>query len=172
MTQDAAIAESLNMGKMAIDNGQSGYPCPSCVWNLDIKATSFRGNELTYSDSVTVAQWHLIMASQICLILGHHRFRKLPSQQTDGQTLLLISDWMTIKSLDQLLSVLMPFCTCRPNFTCTPEHTQHAQDIHHCGREDTSRGLDPLSGLILGLRPANERWHYFVTTSLIGWVQS
>ena len=28
-----------------------------------------------------------------------------------------------------------------------------------------------ITGLILGLRPANERWRYFVTTSLIGWVQ-
>ena len=28
------------------------------------------------------------------------------------------------------------------------------------------------SGLILGLHPANERWCYFVTTSLIGWVQA
>ena len=27
-------------------------------------------------------------------------------------------------------------------------------------------------GLILGLRPANERWRYFVTTSLIDWVQA
>ena len=27
-------------------------------------------------------------------------------------------------------------------------------------------------GLILGLRPANERWRYIVTTSLIGWVQT
>ena len=28
-----------------------------------------------------------------------------------------------------------------------------------------------LSGLILGLRPTNERRRYFVTTSLIGWAQ-
>ena len=28
------------------------------------------------------------------------------------------------------------------------------------------------TGLILGLHPANERWRYFVTTSLIGWVQA
>ena len=28
------------------------------------------------------------------------------------------------------------------------------------------------TGLILGLRPANERWRYFVTTSLIGWEQA
>ena len=28
------------------------------------------------------------------------------------------------------------------------------------------------TGLILGLRPANERWRYFVTTSLIGWPQA
>ena len=28
------------------------------------------------------------------------------------------------------------------------------------------------AGLILGLRPANERRRYFVTTSLIGWVQA
>ena len=26
--------------------------------------------------------------------------------------------------------------------------------------------------LILGLRPANETWRYFVTTSLIGWAQA
>ena len=29
-----------------------------------------------------------------------------------------------------------------------------------------------LSGLILGLHPANERRRYFVTTVLIGWVQA
>ena len=29
-----------------------------------------------------------------------------------------------------------------------------------------------LAGLILGLHPANERWHYFVMPSLIGWVQT
>ena len=28
------------------------------------------------------------------------------------------------------------------------------------------------TGLILGLRPANERQRYFVTTSLIDWVQT
>ena len=28
------------------------------------------------------------------------------------------------------------------------------------------------TGMILGLRPANERWRYFVMTSLIGWVQA
>ena len=27
-------------------------------------------------------------------------------------------------------------------------------------------------GLILGLRPANEGWLYFVTMSLIGWAQA
>ena len=29
-----------------------------------------------------------------------------------------------------------------------------------------------IIGIILGLRPANERWHYFVMTSFIGWVQA
>ena len=29
-----------------------------------------------------------------------------------------------------------------------------------------------ITGLIIGLRPANERWCYFVTTSLIGWAQA
>ena len=31
---------------------------------------------------------------------------------------------------------------------------------------------DAIPGLILGLRPANERCRYFVTTSLIGWAQA
>ena len=29
-----------------------------------------------------------------------------------------------------------------------------------------------IIGLILGLHPANEKWRYFVTTSLIDWVQA
>ena len=29
-----------------------------------------------------------------------------------------------------------------------------------------------ITGLILGLRPTNERRRYFVTTSLIGWAQA
>ena len=29
-----------------------------------------------------------------------------------------------------------------------------------------------VSGLILGLHPANERRRYYVTASLIGWVQT
>ena len=36
--------------------------------------------------------------------------------------------------------------------------------------------LVPTNGsyteLYLGLRPANERWRYFVTMSLIGWAQA
>ena len=32
--------------------------------------------------------------------------------------------------------------------------------------------LYPVAGLSLGLRPANERRRYFVTKSLIGWVQA
>ena len=32
--------------------------------------------------------------------------------------------------------------------------------------------LSESTGLILGLHPANERWNYFVTTSLVGWSQA
>ena len=32
--------------------------------------------------------------------------------------------------------------------------------------------IDVIPGLILGLPPANERRRYFVTTSLIDWVQT
>ena len=35
-----------------------------------------------------------------------------------------------------------------------------------------NRVLIGYTGLILGLRPANERRRYFVTTSLIGWAQA
>ena len=34
------------------------------------------------------------------------------------------------------------------------------------------QGSASVSGLILGLRPANERSRYKVTTSLIGWAQA
>ena len=40
-------------------------------------------------------------------------------------------------------------------------------------RDDRSTGLGPCNtGLILGFRPANERRRYFVTLSLIGWMQT
>ena len=40
-------------------------------------------------------------------------------------------------------------------------------------RHQTTRGHDlTVSGLILGLRSANERRRYFITTSLMGWVQA
>ena len=34
------------------------------------------------------------------------------------------------------------------------------------------KSIDYVTELILGLRPANERRRYFVTTSLIGWAQT
>ena len=46
----------------------------------------------------------------------------------------------------------------------------------HCVKEKKSavqKSTHPMcTGMILGLRPANERWCYFVTTSLIGWAQT
>ena len=43
---------------------------------------------------------------------------------------------------------------------------------HHDASLYTILFLDHISGLILGLRPANERRRYFVTTSLIDWAQT
>ena len=37
---------------------------------------------------------------------------------------------------------------------------------------DIRRFQCSIAGLILGLRPANERRRYFVTPSLIGWAQT
>ena len=42
----------------------------------------------------------------------------------------------------------------------------HTNIDKHC-----VRGNLTITGLIPGLRPANERWRYFVTKSLIGWAQ-
>ena len=50
--------------------------------------------------------------------------------------------------------------------------------IFHCPRNSPQYLKDPnslliaISGLILGLHPANERRCYYVTTSLIGWAQT
>ena len=41
-----------------------------------------------------------------------------------------------------------------------------------CDTCNSSVTIEGKSGLILGLRPANERWRYFVTTYLIGWAQA
>ena len=47
----------------------------------------------------------------------------------------------------------------------------------YMGSIDYNFGAMPVTmigdtGMILGLRPANERRRYFVTTSLIGWAQA
>ena len=39
-------------------------------------------------------------------------------------------------------------------------------------QQNKTKTMCIYTGLILGLRPANERRRYFVTTSLIGWVQA
>ena len=42
----------------------------------------------------------------------------------------------------------------------------------HVSKKDVSISSLSLAGLILGLRPANERRCYKTTPSLIGWVQT
>ena len=52
---------------------------------------------------------------------------------------------------------------------------QFKWDVALCKLPKQHKGLSVLAsttGLILGLRPANERQGYSVTTSLIGWVQA
>ena len=50
------------------------------------------------------------------------------------------------------------------------ETTSGDLQIHRSGIDKLS--ALPKAGPILGLLPANERWHYFVTMSLIGWAQA
>ena len=52
---------------------------------------------------------------------------------------------------------------------CYNHHHRHVLCNNICIRPCYSI---TYSGLILGLRPANERCSYFVTTSLIGWAQT
>ena len=54
-----------------------------------------------------------------------------------------------------------------------PRHYEHGIDLGwlFCAWLHTAGAHDQYTGLILGLRPANERRRYKVTTSLIGWAQ-
>ena len=82
-------------------------------------------------------------------------------------------------------------CTCLNAFVCATEEVGHRQECLHCTGPSSWWSkliLRPQiirvywsvclqvftgnTGLILGLRPANERRRYFVTTSLSGWVQA
>ena len=54
-------------------------------------------------------------------------------------------------------------------------HTPHDKTnwvLTHNQPESVMEDKKHNPGLILGLRPANERRRYFVTTSLIGWAQT
>ena len=61
------------------------------------------------------------------------------------------------------------------NSLCTGRHyAEFSSSWRSQGVQSTAMQLaspECYSGLILGLRPANERQRYFVTTSLIGWAQ-
>ena len=47
-----------------------------------------------------------------------------------------------------------------------------SETVPHWAESHAGGSCGVPSGLILGLRPANERRRYFVTTSLIGWAQA
>ena len=55
-------------------------------------------------------------------------------------------------------------------------HRSFASQLSHIASYDLTKLLSIAivikSGLILGVRPANERRRYFITTSLIGWAQA
>ena len=59
------------------------------------------------------------------------------------------------------------------NDVVTSTGTKPTKHTHNMKRNQCTYFLGKyyITGLILGLRPANERRRYFVTTSLIGWVQ-
>ena len=65
--------------------------------------------------------------------------------------------------------------TCTHKYLCCSTPLYHIPLIH-CGLTYVCfKWLHKLEGsacLILGLRPANDRRRYFVTTSLIGWAQT
>ena len=65
----------------------------------------------------------------------------------------------TLTFLDMLIQFLYAICLSCSNFGCT-----YYLHVHNWA--------DSRPGLILGLRPANERRHYKVTPSLIGWAQT
>ena len=52
------------------------------------------------------------------------------------------------------------------------ERKKRAAEEDRRRKEEEVRAAGVYAGLILGLRPANERRRYFVTTSLIGWTQA
>ena len=52
----------------------------------------------------------------------------------------------------------------------TVKYTHLGQVTHIC--QWTGSSLDAVTGMILGLGPANERNRYFVTAAPIGWTQA
>ena len=69
----------------------------------------------------------------------------------------LTLSWAQKQFVTQEHVLFSMFCTCGPNVVI----------LAWMGTK-----LPHGSGMILGLRPANERRRYFVTTSLIGWAQA
>ena len=113
-----------------------------------------------------------------CMMLGPLWDCDLPSitrtfTERQGSKLCLISEHL----VDFIGNLNWKFQTKSGTGTC--ERIRHSQWLWtHSGDRSpglTKAGSAPirydLSGLILGLRPANEIRRYFVTTSLIGWAQ-
>ena len=74
-----------------------------------------------------------------------------------------------------LASIGIPTVEIRQSYDCLISTMGFPIQRQHLYIESRPWQLMPwaaMSGLILGLRPANERLRYFVTASLIGWVQA
>ena len=102
--------------------------------------------------------YHILCAAEPWVKHGTHKTHPIsqPSRQAMGCALWIL--WRKSTILKWGLTAL-----------ATTEFTTHWK-VYHC----IITVLEKVghSGLVLGLRPANERQRYFVTPSLIGWVQA
>ena len=127
---------------------------------------------------ITVMKWRLLQRHWFRAVLLYHMIKLMPTSfwsndhcnemEATVQTLIQGSSVISCNKTNVnfilrwwLLIKLMQTCNWRND---------------HCNEmEATVETLiqgSSITGLILGLHPANERRRYFVTTSLIGWAQA
>ena len=90
---------------------------------------------------------------------------------SDGKTVILMSSKLRYDRDTEFYQLMSE------SFSISEVHYDKIRDIHvYSAKKLSWYTVDSIyhgyTGLILGLRSANERWRYFVTTSLIGWAQT
>ena len=145
------LLHSLSLVAVGLSVGYKTWSTISWHWHIAFAWSKYRFRNA----SVAMESW-LTWPVRI-----FQRPLTVPLHSNNGNPVCLSSRLCAIRAVHGDSKTVYVFISC-----------PQSHDLLHVTMETNETPPLYSSGLILGLHPANERWYYFVTTSLIGWEQT